>query len=57
MNESGRGKDIGTRIMLAAEDEAIKRGCIGSTLDTFSFQALGFYEKLGIPLLARYLGI
>ncbi|MFT5603640.1 MAG: ribosomal protein S18 acetylase RimI-like enzyme [Paracoccaceae bacterium] len=59
VNESERGKDVGTQIMLAGEDEAINRGCIGSTLDTFSFQALGFYEKLGYSVtgkLSGYLG-
>lgn len=42
-----RGKDLGREIMLAAEREAIARGCLGIRLDTFSFQARGFYEKLG----------
>ena len=42
-----RGKNLGREIMLAAEREAIARGCLGIRLDTFSFQARGFYEKLG----------
>lgn len=42
-----RGKDLGREIILAAEREAIARGCLGIRLDTFSFQARGFYEKLG----------
>jgi hypothetical protein len=25
----------------------MRRGCVGVWLDTFSFQARGFYEKLG----------
>ena len=29
------------------ESEAARRGCHSSHLDTFDFQALGFYEKLG----------
>jgi hypothetical protein len=33
--------------MLKAESEAVNRGCASSWLDTFSFQARGFYEKLG----------
>ena len=36
--------------MLAAEAEAIRLGCVGVWLDTFSFQARGFYEKLGYTL-------
>lgn len=42
-----RGQKLGRRIMLAIEGEAIARGCRGIRLDTFSFQARGFYEKLG----------
>lgn len=42
-----RGARVGTALMRTAETEAIARGCIGSWLDTYSFQARGFYEKLG----------
>ena len=42
-----RGQDVGTRLMAEAEDQARSRGLIGIWLDTFSFQARGFYEKLG----------
>jgi len=45
--ESLRGDGLGTRLMQQAEDEAVRRGCRGSYLDTFDFQARGFYEKLG----------
>lgn len=51
-----RGRKVGSQIVLAAEREAIERGCIGSTLDTFSFQALGFYEKLGYSLVGKLSG-
>ena len=33
--------------MHLAEREAVNRGCHGAWLDTFEFQARGFYEKLG----------
>lgn len=33
--------------MQQAEEEAIRRGCHGSYLDTFDFQARGFNERLG----------
>lgn len=47
LSETVRGKDYGTRLVLAAEQEAVSRGCRHAHLDTFSFQARGFYEKLG----------
>lgn len=42
-----RGHGHGRTLMRAAEAEAQRLGCIGIWLDTFSFQARGFYEKLG----------
>ena len=42
-----RGRGIGTEIMRLAEQEAMRRGCHGAWLDTFEFQARGFYERLG----------
>jgi GNAT superfamily N-acetyltransferase len=45
--ENRRGTGLGTRMMQQAEQEAIRRGCHGSYLDTFDFQARGFYERLG----------
>ena len=45
--ENLRNKGIGTKIVLSAEDEARKRNCKYVFVDTFSFQAPKFYEKLG----------
>lgn len=45
--ENMRGCDFGTQLMASAEAIAADRGCIGSWLTTFTFQARGFYEKLG----------
>ena len=42
-----RRSGLGSRLVRMAEDEAIRRGCRGAWLDTFSFQARGFYESLG----------
>ncbi len=42
-----RGQGYGTRLMQAAEDEAVRRGCPRVFLETLSFQALPFYEKRG----------
>lgn len=45
--EKLRGQGYGTNLMVQAEQEAAHRGCRHAYLDTFDFQALGFYEKLG----------
>ncbi len=45
--ESMRGIGIGRELMSKAEAEATRRGCRAVVLDTFSFQARGFYERLG----------
>ena len=45
--ESLRRAGIGRQLMSDAEGEAIRRGCRGAWLDTYSFQARGFYERLG----------
>lgn len=39
--------DAGTRLMALAEDHARAKGCLGMKLNTFSYQAQGFYEKMG----------
>jgi GNAT superfamily N-acetyltransferase len=45
-----RGSGVGAQLVAEAEQHARARGCIGAWLDTFSFQAPGFYEKLGYCL-------
>ena len=45
--ETLRGQGLGTRLMQQAETFARERGLAGIWLDTFDFQARGFYEKLG----------
>jgi GNAT superfamily N-acetyltransferase len=45
--ETLRGSGLGRQMLLQAEQEAKARGCRGVWLDTYSFQARGFYERLG----------
>jgi GNAT superfamily N-acetyltransferase len=45
--ESLRGNGVGTELLRRAEVEALARGCQHAWLDTFQFQARGFYERLG----------
>ena len=48
--EKMRGTGLGTRLMKQMEDEAVRRGCHLIWVDTFSFQARGFYEKQGFSV-------
>ena len=45
--ETLRGKGVGRSLMQLAEAEASDRRCHGTLVDTFSFQAVPFYRKLG----------
>lgn len=45
--EPFRRRGYGKQLVLAAEREAVRRGCHFSHLDTFSYQAPDFYRRLG----------
>ena len=45
--DSLRGQDIGSRMMVLAEEEARRRGCRAGMLYTIGFQAPRFYQNLG----------
>jgi ribosomal protein S18 acetylase RimI-like enzyme len=45
--EDQRGQGLGSKLLALAEDEARRRACVGIYLDSFDFQAPGFYRKLG----------
>ena len=51
--ESHRGAGVGRQLMALAEKEAVARGCAGAWLDTFEFQARGFYERIGYEVFAE----
>ncbi|WP_236140497.1 GNAT family N-acetyltransferase [Nostoc sp. CMAA1605] len=48
--ESLRGQGYGKQLLLKAEQAAKQRSCSHAYLDTFSFQALGFYQSLGYQI-------
>jgi len=57
VSDALRGQGVGTQLIRAAEAEACQRGCRYAQVDTASFQARPFYEKLGYTLrfsLDRY---
>ncbi len=53
LDERLRRRGWGTRLIECAERIAIERGCRGAWLDTFSFQAPGFYLRMGYREFGR----
>ena len=51
--DAAHRRGIGARLMGEAERIAAERGCAGAWLTTFTFQARGFYEKLGYSVFAQ----
>lgn len=51
VHEALRGMGYGTRLMQAAEREALETGCATIVLSSHSFQAPGFYQKLGYEVV------
>lgn len=56
VDESLRGMGIGRQLMLDAEAAARRHNCRFMHVDTMSFQARGFYEKLGFQLFGALTG-
>jgi ribosomal protein S18 acetylase RimI-like enzyme len=53
VEESRRKQGIGQCLLQAAEEHALQRGCRHVHLETHTFQALGFYEKLGYQVFGE----
>jgi len=53
LKEDLRGQGYGKELLTLAEDEARQRGAKQSYLDTFSFQAPGFYQKQGYEVFGQ----
>lgn len=51
-----RGKGVGAALMARAEALARDKGAFGVNVDTFAFQAPGFYERLGYEEVSRLTG-
>lgn len=52
-----RGQGLGIQLMEIAEREARARGCIAAQVDTLSFQAPKFYEKMGFQITGKVTGV
>ena len=53
VSDAVRGQGWGRALMARAEQEAVTYGCANAYLDTFSFQARGFYERLGYEVFGQ----
>ena len=51
VDDSMRGQGLGAQLMQQAEAVARARGCIAAQVDTLSFQAPGFYQRLGFEIV------
>jgi GNAT superfamily N-acetyltransferase len=50
VEKSLRNQGYGTRLMQLLEAEAVQNGCQHAHLDTYSFEARPFYERLAVPV-------
>lgn len=57
IREDARGSGLGSRILAAAESEAVARGCEQMVLSSFTFQAPDFYRRHGYVETGRTEGL
>ena len=57
VSEEVRGQGYGKALLEAAENEARERGAKNINLDTMSFQAPDFYQKLGYHIFGQLDGV
>ena len=53
VSDEVRGEGLGAHLLQEVEAAACERGCGAVWLDTFSFQAPGFYQQLGYRQFGR----
>src|SRR4051794_8131927 len=51
LDREWRGQDIGTELIRIMEQKAAERSCTQLFLDTYNFQAIEFYRKLGYDVI------
>lgn len=56
VDEAHRGSGLGRQLMMQAENEAKQRDCLVAQLDTLSFQAPIFYQKMGFDIVGTVPG-
>jgi GNAT superfamily N-acetyltransferase len=57
IREDSRKGGLGSKMLLTAEAEAVRRGCDRIAVSSFTFQAPGFYQRHGYVETGRTLGI
>jgi GNAT superfamily N-acetyltransferase len=56
IREDLRRHGLGARLLASAEQEAVRRGCREIQVDTHSYQAPGFYRRLGYERIGELPG-
>jgi len=56
VGKAARGQGYGARLVQEAEAYARSRGAVGATVETHSFQARPFYERLGYEVFGTLAG-